>query len=36
VIITHNSTEGSTRGAVEEIDKLASVRQGSVRMRIRE
>jgi homoserine dehydrogenase len=36
VIITHNSNEGATRGAVEEIDKSASVRAGSVRMRIRE
>lgn len=36
VIITHNSTEGATRRAVEAIDKLESVRQGSVRMRIRE
>jgi homoserine dehydrogenase len=36
VIITHNSTEGATRRAVEAIDKLTSVRQGSVRMRIRD
>ena len=36
VIVTHSSTEGITRRAVEEIDKLPSVRPGSVRMRIRD
>jgi homoserine dehydrogenase len=36
VIVTHASTEGATRRAVEEIDKLACVQPKSVRMRIRD
>jgi homoserine dehydrogenase len=36
VIMTHNAPEGALRKAVEEIDKLASVRPGTVRMRVRD
>jgi homoserine dehydrogenase len=36
VIITHATTEGATQAAVEQIDKLACVRPGSIRMRIRD
>jgi homoserine dehydrogenase len=34
VIMTHTATEGETRAAVQEIDKLASVRRGTVRLRV--
>ncbi len=36
VIMTHTATEGAARSAVEAIDKLPSVRSGSVRMRVRD
>ncbi|MHB1036342.1 MAG: homoserine dehydrogenase [Pirellulales bacterium] len=36
VIMTHTATEGAARTAVEVIDKLPSVRSGSVRMRVRD
>lgn len=36
VIMTHASTEGATRDAVAEIGLLASVRPGSVRMRVQD
>ena len=36
VIITHRTTEGSTRKALEEMARLTSVRPGAVRMRIRD
>jgi homoserine dehydrogenase len=36
VIITHNTTEGVTRKAVDQINRLPSVRPGSVRMQIRD
>jgi homoserine dehydrogenase len=34
VIMTHKTTEGATRRAVEEIDRLRCVRSASVRMRV--
>jgi homoserine dehydrogenase len=34
VIMTHIATEGSTKAAIEEIDRLSCVRPGSVRMRV--
>jgi hypothetical protein len=36
VIMTHQTTEGASRDAVAEIDRLACVRSGSVRMRVRD
>jgi len=36
VIMTHHTTEGATRRAKEEIDRLNVVRPGSVRMKVRE
>jgi homoserine dehydrogenase len=36
VIMTHSAPEGATRRAVEEIDRLDCVRQGSVKMRVLE
>ena len=36
VIMTHETTEGATRQAKEEIDRLAVVRPGSVRMNVRD
>lgn len=36
VIMTHTTTEGATRQAVEDIDKLACVRSGSFRMRVQD
>lgn len=36
IIITHRTTEGATRKAIDEMTRLACVRPGSVRMRIRE
>jgi homoserine dehydrogenase len=36
VIMTHQTTEGATRDAVAEIDRLSSTRTGSVRMRVRD
>jgi len=35
IIMTHLSTEGATRRAVETIDRLPSIRPGSVRLRVR-
>jgi homoserine dehydrogenase len=34
VIMTHTATEGAAAKSVEEIDRLPSVRPGSVRMRV--
>jgi homoserine dehydrogenase len=34
VIMTHIATEGASRAAIEEIDRLSCVRPGSVRMRV--
>jgi hypothetical protein len=34
VIMTHMTTEGATRMAVEEIDRLPCVLRASVRMRV--
>jgi homoserine dehydrogenase len=36
VIMTHHASEGATRVAKEEIDRLPAVRPGSVRMRVRD
>jgi homoserine dehydrogenase len=36
VIMTHQTTEGATRKAKEEIDRLRVVRPGSVRMKVRD
>jgi homoserine dehydrogenase len=36
VIMTHKTTEGATRRAVEEIDGLACTRPGSERIRVSE
>ncbi len=36
VIMTHMTTEGATAMAVEEIDRLPCVLQGSVRMRVQD
>ena len=36
VIMTHNTTEGAMRRALEAIDKLSFVRGRSVRMRVRD
>jgi homoserine dehydrogenase len=36
VFMTHSSTEGATRRAVEEIDRLSCVHPRSVRMRVHE
>ena len=35
VIMTHTATEGAMKNAIGELDRLASVRPGSVRMRVR-
>ena len=34
VIMTHTASEGEAADAVDEIDRLPSVRAGSVRMRV--
>jgi homoserine dehydrogenase len=36
VLMTHTTTEGATQRAVAEIDRLASVRARSIRMRVRD
>ncbi len=36
VIITHTTTDGATRQALEEMNRLKAVRPGSVRMSIRD
>jgi hypothetical protein len=36
VIMTHRTTEGATRRAIETIDRLQFMRGGSVRMRVDE
>ena len=36
VIMTHQTTEGATRRAKDEIDRLRVVRPGSIRMKVRE
>jgi homoserine dehydrogenase len=36
VIMTHRTTEGAAQAAVDEINRLACTRPGSVRMRVRE
>lgn len=36
VIMTHETTEGASRAAVEEIDRLKCVRSGSMRLRVRD